>query len=158
MSVVKAGVRIHFDPSSHMSSWYVKDYSGWEARTFHIFQRFVRNDSIVLDVGAWIGPTCLWLAHTARHTVCLEPTPAAFTALQRNLQRNTDLRPDAVHLVNAALSNQKEVAPMTNAGNSMDQLALARRRLAESKMVDVTTIDELERWDTPHCPLTAGCV
>ena len=103
--VVKAGAQIHFDPSIPMGRWYQNAYLSWETSTFRVFERFVDDDSIVLDVGAWIGPTCLWFAHKARHTVCLEPTPAAFNSLQRNLQQNMAyLREDAVHLVNAALS------------------------------------------------------
>lgn len=149
-SVLKAGVRIYYDVHSQwLGSWYATKYATWERGTFRVFERFVQNDSIVLDVGAWIGPTCLWLAHKARHTVCLEPTTTAFTALQRNLQQNTDLRPHAVHLVNAALSNTQQVAVMTNSGDSMDQLALERRRrLSQRKTsVNVTTItiDDLER-------------
>ena len=146
-SILKAGVRIQYDAHSLLSSWYDTRYTDWEPDSFLVFQRFINDDSIVLDVGAWIGPTCLWLAHRAKYTVCLEPTPAAFAALQRNLQQNTNLRPDAVQLVNSALSDTKQVAAMTNFGNSMDRLDLARRRLSQSNMthVDVTTVEELER-------------
>ena len=80
--------------------------------------------------------------------MCLEPTPAAFNSLQRNLQQNMAyLREDAVHLVNAALSDTKQAALMTNRGDSMDQLALARRRrrLSTTAHVSVTTIGDLER-------------
>ena len=79
-SVVKAGARIYFDPSARRQEWFRHEYPYWEASTFRVFERFVSADSIVLDVGAWIGPTCLWFAHKARHTVCLEPTQAAFNA------------------------------------------------------------------------------
>ena len=146
--VVKAGAQIHFDRSIPMGWWYQNAYLNWETSTFRVFERFVDDDSIVLDVGAWIGPTCLWFAHKARHTVCLEPTPAAFNSLQRNLQQNMAyLREDAVHLVNAALSDTKQAALMTNRGDSMDQLALARRRrrLSATAHVSVTTIGDLER-------------
>ena len=150
-SVVKAGARIHVDPSALGQRWFWHDYPNWEPSTFRVFERFVSDDSIVLDVGAWIGPTCLWFAHKARHTVCLEPTQAAFNALRSHLQQNMAyLRADAVHLVNAALGDTKQTALMTNRGDSMDRLALARRRLrrlstARENLVNVTTISDLER-------------
>ena len=83
--------------------------------------------------------------------MCLEPTQAAFNALRSHLQQNMAyLRPDAVHLVNAALGDTKQTALMTNRGDSMDRLALTRRRLrrlstAKENLVNVTTISELER-------------
>lgn len=149
--MVKAGARIYFDPSARRQEWFRHEYPYWEASTFRVFERFVSADSIVLDVGAWIGPTCLWFAHKARHTVCLEPTQAAFNALRSHLQQNVAyLRADAVHLVNAALGDTKQTARMTNRGDSMDRLALARRRLrrlstARENLVNVTTISDLER-------------
>jgi FkbM family methyltransferase len=148
LSVLRAGARIHVDPNALGQRWFWYDYPNWEPSTFRVFERFVSDDSIVLDVGAWIGPTCLWFAHKARHTVCLEPTQVAFDALRSHLQQNMAyLRPDAVHLVNAALGDIKQTALMTNRGDSMDQLALTRRRLSmiRGNLVNVTTISELER-------------
>jgi FkbM family methyltransferase len=121
-SVVKAGVKIHFDSSQSYSSWYRDTYANWESDTFEVFKRFV-PDKVVLDVGAWIGPTALWCGHVAKDVVALEPTTKAFGEFSANLAANPDISKN-VAAVNAALDEQDRTASMTNAGDSMDKLSL----------------------------------
>lgn len=118
----KAGVEVHFDPAQPWTQWWRSSYAGWEAGTFDVFQHFVK-DQVVLDIGAWIGPTALWAGHVAKRVVALEPTSAAFGEFSANLAANPELK-DKVVAVNAALDSQDRIASMSNSGNSMDRIAL----------------------------------
>jgi len=118
--VVKNGVEVHYDMSQGWSHWYHNQYAGWETDTFNVFNRFVK-DKVVLDIGAWIGPTALFEGHLAKKVVALEPTLAAFSELAANLAVNPELK-GKVAVVNAALDSQDRTAQMTNNGDSVDKI------------------------------------
>lgn len=120
--MLKAGVEVHFDPAQSWTHWWRSEYAGWEIGTFNVFQHFAR-DKVVLDIGAWIGPTALWAGHVAKHVVALEPTTTAFGEFAANLAANPELK-GKVELVNAALDAQDRTATMSNAGNSVDRISL----------------------------------
>lgn len=70
--------------------WFVGDFSKgeWEKWTFDIFEECANPKGIALDIGAWIGPTSIWLANHFREVYSLEPDPVAFKSLSRNLSVN----------------------------------------------------------------------
>ena len=78
---------------------------GWEPESARLYESTVAPGSVVLDIGAWIGPTILFaLARGAERIIALEPNPESFSALERLLSLNPELA-SRVTLVNAALSN-----------------------------------------------------
>ena len=113
-AVTKAGVVIKYDPYQPHSGFFLGAFArNWEDSSFAVFRRFVNNSSVVLDIGAWIGPTALWFAKVARHVVALEPTEAAFRELKRNLDINVEIAPGTIDLVNAGMSDRSQTAGMT---------------------------------------------
>lgn len=70
--------------------WARVNNGSWEPETFDIFDRFVDEDTLVIDFGAWIGPTVLYAAQTAGLTVAFEPDQTAFATLRGNLQLNAE--------------------------------------------------------------------
>ncbi|CAE7284291.1 unnamed protein product [Symbiodinium sp. CCMP2592] len=88
--ITKVGIPVRFDPSTRHAFWWRTAYPTWEESTFQIFRRFVRPDSIVLDVGGWIGSTSIWLAALAQKVLVLEPSDAAFEELVQNVAQNAD--------------------------------------------------------------------
>ena len=140
--VTKAGVTIRYDPYQPHSGFFSAGFAhGWEDSTFAVFRRFVNNASVVLDIGAWIGPTALWFAKVARHVVALEPTEAAFRELKRNLDTNVDIAPGTIDIVNAGMSDRSQTAGMSNRGDSMDQLELERRRRERRRLLQMPRIN-----------------
>jgi len=71
---------MEFEVSDHeFWRWYSVD---WERQTERIYRQFVKPGGLVLDVGAWIGPTVIYaLACRASRVVALEPNPDSFAAL-----------------------------------------------------------------------------
>lgn len=119
-SVQKANQTVYYTPGQPRSWFFDTNYVGWENETFSVFQRFAPG-KVALDIGAWVGPTALWLGKVATKVVALEPTEAAFTELCKNLAVNADLH-GKVTAVNAAMDASDRKASMSNKGDSSDRV------------------------------------
>jgi len=120
-TVTKNGIEIKYDAFTPYNGWWATAYEEWESDTFELFDRFFDKDSVVLDVGAWVGPTALYAGYKSKAVVALEPSPRAFWQLSANLDANLALS-SKVTLVQAALDSQDRIAPMTGIGNALDML------------------------------------
>lgn len=76
------------DPEAHQRFWRRVQRGLWEPETFAIFDRFITEDTLFLDIGAWIGSTALYGAQRAARCIAFEPDPVAFKELQGNLAAN----------------------------------------------------------------------
>lgn len=136
---MKGGVEVCYNTfKGEPWAFWAKQYASWEEDTFRVFRRFAPG-KVVLDIGAWIGPTCLWMANIASRVVALEPTRAAFSHLQANFAMNPSLANKLV-LLNVALAAKDFTGRMTNNGDSMDHL---QRRLNENINVRVISVETL---------------
>ena len=135
--VTKAGVPVHYTPATE--SFFSKEYASWEDDTsFYVFRNLVNANSIVLDVGGWIGSTACWFAKVAAQVLVLEPTVSAFPKLVANLRANDATN---AHALNAALGSTNGTLFMTNRGNSMDTFVSEATK--GSVAVPVRTIEDL---------------
>lgn len=60
----------------------------WEPETFEIFNYVKCSNKAAVDVGAWIGPTSIWLSNNFKYVISIEPDIVAFNALEKNLQNS----------------------------------------------------------------------
>lgn len=60
----------------------------WETETFDFFRQNITPETLVLDVGAWIGATALYAAQLGAKCIAFEPDPVAFAELQANYNAN----------------------------------------------------------------------
>lgn len=119
--IEKSGVAVRYDPWSNHADFWRQRYATWEDFTFWIFRQYVNADSVVLDIGGWIGPTALWFAGVASKVIVVEPSRLAFETLARNVAANPDkLR--RISMVQAAVGKKPGFISMTNTGDSMDRL------------------------------------
>jgi len=70
--------------------WVVDGRRGWERKTFEIFEKYVTEETIVVDFGTWIGPTLLFHGQKSRASYGIEADPAAFAVAERNVWLNKD--------------------------------------------------------------------
>jgi len=63
---------------------------GWEPRTFDWFEQLIDPERVVLDIGAWIGPTTLFAATRARRVFAVEPDPIASHSLEQHVTLNPE--------------------------------------------------------------------
>lgn len=75
------------DTPIHKDFWDLVDRGGWEPATLQAIDRFA-SGAIVIDIGAWIGPTALAAARSAVKVVAYEPDPEALRELRANLALN----------------------------------------------------------------------
>lgn len=71
--------------------WFWKIFAdgSWEPGTFRIFDKFLDPKTVMLDIGAWIGPTSLYAASRAKKIFAFEPDPVAYNSLVQNIDLNT---------------------------------------------------------------------
>ncbi len=119
--------RVHVSP--YHQFWNSVDEGHWEPETFEVFDRYIDGDTVVLDIGAWIGPTSLYAAQKAKSIHAFEPDPAAFEVLEKNLQANADQEwKNRLRLHPIAVSPSKGTCRMGSrheAGDSMSSTLLA---------------------------------
>lgn len=86
--VIKRGDERLYVVPGHDWFWKIFEDGSWEPETFKIFDRFLTPESVMLDIGAWIGPTSMYAASRARQVFAFEPDPVAYKSLVQNLDFN----------------------------------------------------------------------
>lgn len=76
------------DPTDYEYFWPIVNDGTWEKDTFRIFDENINDETLVIDIGAWIGPTVLYSAQLAKKCIAFEPDPIAFPRLQDNHKLN----------------------------------------------------------------------
>ena len=86
--------------------FYEKLGSGlWEPHTFETLSRYLDRDTVLIDIGAWIGVTPFFGAEIAKSVVAVDPDPKCIAILQRLAKGQ-----DKVMVLEGALSNAPSVS------------------------------------------------
>lgn len=101
-TITLGGARVRTDPD-HIGFWRDVSRGRWEPDTFRFLEQALPPGSVLVDIGAWIGPTTLFAAQRCRHVYAFEPDPDAYRYLLWNLKLNA-----AAHVVpfHAALGTE----------------------------------------------------
>lgn len=95
------------DPGQNTHYWTYINSIDWEPHTFAIFDHFVTEDSVVLDVGSWSGVLTLYAAKTAKEVHALDPDPVCFSELNTNVELNPAVA-EKIKTYKTAISDKKE--------------------------------------------------
>ena len=76
------------DPQTQSHDWWGRHYSLWEDETFEIFDLFLRKDKNFIDIGAWIGTTCLYASLSSKHVYSIEADPISIQDIKKNIKIN----------------------------------------------------------------------
>ena len=93
----------------------------WEPETLDILDAHLSPQSVLWDIGAYLGQISLYASRRCRRVVAFEPDPAALPQLIWNVRRN---RADNIAVVGAALAAESGIRPMAPA--SLGQYSLGR--------------------------------
>jgi FkbM family methyltransferase len=63
----------------------------WEPETFQILHKYVKEETVFVDIGAWMGPTSFFSAQLAKKVFALEPDPVAYCTFENNIKLNPEL-------------------------------------------------------------------
>src|SRR5262245_48746855 len=55
----------------------------WEPHTFEALRRFLDRETVLIDIGAWIGVTPFFAAGIAKAVVAVDPDPKCIAILKR---------------------------------------------------------------------------
>ena len=112
--------------------WSQVEEGNWESATFDSLATLITDETVFVDIGAWIGPITLFAAQRARFCIGIEPDPKAFEELRMNVAQNRQTS-CPIDLIRAALWNGDsgtEVAlrPLGFVGDSMSSIVRQRTR------------------------------
>lgn len=110
----------------HEWFWWTFEDGSWEPSTLRIFDKFLKPDGVMLDIGAWIGPTALYAARRTKKVFAFEPDPVAYRLLVQNIELN---KADNVTPYPVAVSNEFKGIPFgtkTGYGDSMSSQIWAK--------------------------------
>ena len=65
-------------------NWFIENYSTWEPDTFDVFDKYLDNNKIFIDLGGWIGTTCLYAAKKSKYVYVVEADPYSVEGLKNN--------------------------------------------------------------------------
>ena len=101
----------------------------WEPELLSAFERLVRPGDVVLDIGAWVGPTSLFAALLGARVVSVEADPRAAALLRANVAANPGLAGHIRILERAAAAREGHVslAAPRKPGDSMSSVLLGGR-------------------------------
>jgi len=88
-TIRKAGISHTAVGPDSFWDWY--ESADWEPETVAVYDRFLQEGAMCVDLGAWIGPTVLLAAPKAGRIVCAEPDPNAYRVLLENLALNPEV-------------------------------------------------------------------
>jgi len=140
----KAATRIrgtsYWTDPYHIGFWRDVARDRWEPELYDALQKHLRPDSVLADIGAWIGPTAIFAARRCRKVYCFEPDPEAYRFLLWNVRLNGLQN---VVPFNVALAAEAGIRRMVSpAGGLGDSKATLLPVLDASSGVDVPCI----RW------------
>ena len=71
-------------------NWFLHHFKtgDWEPETFKVFNQVKNKSAVALDIGAWIGPTTIWLSKNFKSVISVEPDAVAFAALSENVKKS----------------------------------------------------------------------
>lgn len=85
--VNKGNVEHKFVPFNPKIDNFVKNiFVGWERETFEVFEKVKDKQKIVIDLGAWIGTTSIWLSKNFYYVIAAEPDVVSLVCLENNLK------------------------------------------------------------------------
>jgi FkbM family methyltransferase len=112
----------------------------WEPDTFDFLKRHLDSETILIDVGAWIGITPMWSSFIAKQVIAVEPEPFCCAVIKRCVRDNAIAN---VTLVEGALSASKQVELFTMGGYGSSISSLIPDGKSDKVLVKGVSIDDL---------------
>jgi len=66
------------------------NYSIWENNTFEIFDKYLSEDKIFIDIGGWIGTTAMYGSRKSKHVYSIEGDNKSINDMTTNLETNCE--------------------------------------------------------------------
>lgn len=93
------------DTNDNNLNFWKHTFSHWENDTFSVFDKFLNKNSVWIDIGGWIGTTCMYGSRKSKHTYSVEADKCAFEDMKANCYNNCR----NYTLINKAIFNVNDV-------------------------------------------------
>lgn len=132
---------ISFEVKNHVRErfWGNVNDDLWEPNTFKNFDRYLSKDRCYFDVGAWIGPTCLYGTQLSKECYAFEPDLEAYKELAENAGLNSFDNLWISSIAIGARSGKLSIGPHTEFGDSMTSILWQEK----SKQVNAISLSEI---------------
>lgn len=70
------------------NNFWKNQFTNWENDTFSTFDKYLQKDKQFLDIGGWIGTTCLYASKKSSKVVVVEADPVSVEILKKNISLN----------------------------------------------------------------------
>lgn len=110
--------------------WWKTQYAQWENETFDVFDKYLDKNKTFIDIGGWIGTTCIYASKKSKDVFVVEADKYSVQKLTDNCQQNCD----NVTVVNRAIykTDNEEIFFGKNKTNSKSILNDSTSQLYES--------------------------
>lgn len=134
------------DAGKHPIYWEHINSGDWEKSTFKAIDAFIETDDTAMDIGAWAGPISFYLAHKCQNVYAIEPDPAIFPDLEKNIQLNPKLKIKAFPFAIADQSTTLNLHARKAYGQSSSSLlSRSKDSLSSSRIESKSLIDFLDQ-------------
>jgi FkbM family methyltransferase len=86
-------------------NFWLNVFSYWENETFAVFDKFLNKDKIFIDIGGWIGTTCIYSSKKSKHVYVIEADSCSF----KDLSKNCNLNSRNITCINKAIHNINDI-------------------------------------------------
>jgi len=121
------------DKDLNISFW-TEHFTNWESNKFNIFDKFLDKNKIFIDIGAWIGTTCIYGSKFSKHVYAIEADPLSYQDMVSNCKLNSK----NITCINKAVYNDNK--PIKIGNNKF--LDNARMNDSTSQVYDDTIYNE----------------
>ena len=115
----------------------------FERDTFTVLDKYLENESVMLDLGAWEGPFTLYSARKCKKVIAVEPDPVAYNMLNKQIALNDSLldRISTFQLAIAANNGSVSLFQRNAFGDSSSTLLERARDTGDNVMVKTRTLE-----------------
>jgi FkbM family methyltransferase len=72
----------------NMKFW-IHEHRLWEPELHNVMDRFLQKDKVFIDIGGWIGTSCIYGSLSSKHVYVVEADPLSFNDMVRNCSLNS---------------------------------------------------------------------
>lgn len=90
------------DENDQNLSFWKNIYSTWENEIFCVFDKFLDKNKIFIDIGGWIGTTCMYGSRNSKHVYIVEADNKSCKDMKLNLEINCN---NNYEIINKAIYN-----------------------------------------------------
>jgi FkbM family methyltransferase len=128
--------------------WWKNVFPWWEEETFDIFDKYLIQDKIFIDIGGWIGTTCMYGSRKSKHVYVYEADLNSVEYLKKNCDnnncRNVTIVDNAVFSSNTyVFFGKNKNVPTSKLNDSMSQVYTDTDDVTNCYRIKAVTIDDI---------------